>query len=307
MFVACVNQIPEPEGEQSEGYHILGNVPSNDELMGNDAVSDIHDFVEIYVFGIGRADAILITTENHAVMIDTGENRHGVHIARTLMSRNIFTLDYLIITHLDGDHVGGAHTLIRNMMVHNVIVPNYGRESRSVERFESAMLHSSTERHILTETISFTLDDAEFVIYPSQLEFFFFAREEDDEDDYTRDEDAPNENNFSIIVTVSHRENNLMFTGDAMASRLGEVLQVEEITAIDFDFLKLPHHGRHNRRSIEFLNTVNPRYAVSTCCVVRPIDRRVLASLENIGTEVFFTRHGGVHVTSDGYSLTVSQ
>jgi len=48
--------------------------------------------VEIYVFDMGKADAILIITENHTVMIDTGEDIHGREIVDYLSSRNIMVI-----------------------------------------------------------------------------------------------------------------------------------------------------------------------------------------------------------------------
>jgi len=78
--------------------------------------------VEILVFGIGRSDAILITTENHAMLIDTGSREHGPLIVEYLQRKDIDKIDYLIITHFDSDHVGGAYILISEIDVINVIV-----------------------------------------------------------------------------------------------------------------------------------------------------------------------------------------
>ena len=284
--------------------------------------------LEVSVFGLQSADSILLTTENYVVLIDTGERQHGRSIAERLFDRNIFHIDYLIITHFDRDHVGGAYDIIRFLGVNNVIVPNYRRISNSVRRFEEAKQRVGLEAHVLTETITLTLDDAVFVIYPTDLDFFVFGNEYDDGNDLgvdlgsesgitsqtgdTNNTDsyeviAPRENDFSIIVTVAHGENNFIFTGDAMAERLGMALETEEIIDIDFDFLKLPHHGRHNRRSVEFINAINPRYAVSTCCIDRPTDARVIAALESVGAEIFFSKNGIVHARSDGRTLAVTQ
>jgi len=261
--------------------------------------------LEVYVFGLSSADSILITTENYVVMIDTGERQHGHDIVEALFSRGIFHIDHLIITHFDRDHVGGAYDIIRFLGVRNIIVPNYHRESNSANRFREAKHRVGIEAYVLTDTISFVLDDATFEIVPSGLAFFIFGNEEDDADETDEDIFIPRENDFSILVNVTHGNNSFLFTGDAMAGRLGEFLEQDEISQVDF--LKLPHHGRHNRRTVEFLNAIKPRYAVSTCCHERPIDQRVVAVLENFGTEIFLSIHGGVSARSDGYVLVVSQ
>jgi len=262
--------------------------------------------LEVYVFGFLSADAIVVKTENYTVMIDTGERQHGNYILNWLFYRDIVYIDYLIITHFDRDHVGSAHYIINFMEVQNVIVPNYQRISNTVRRFENAMLLADIEAFVLLEEVSLTLDDAEITMYPSVLDFFVFSNEDDD-NDYIEDVTTPRENDFSIVVTISHGEKKFIFMGDAMAGRLSELLEMDEIFGVSFDFLKLPHHGRYNRLSTEFLKAINPRYAVSTCCTERPTDERIVTVLEYLGTEIFFSKNGGVRVRSDGLNLVVVQ
>ncbi|MCL1863713.1 MAG: MBL fold metallo-hydrolase [Defluviitaleaceae bacterium] len=259
--------------------------------------------MEIKIFGIGRADAVLITTQNHTVLIDTGENRHGRTIAHYMHGQNITSLDYLIITHFDSDHVGGAHEIIRFIGVENVIVPNYSRESRHVERFLAAKLAVGLESYVLKEEIRFTLDGAEFIVNPSALEYLHFPLDEDSDGD-----------DFSIVVSVTHGENSFLFTGDAVESRLSEILAHEELSA-RHDFLKVPRHGRYNRHSVELIHAISPRYAVITgfhpdklgCFAPeRPADERVIAELESIGAEIFFTMTESVRIICDGHTMSVS-
>jgi len=275
---------------------------------------DTSDTMEIIVFGIGRADAILITTENYSVMIDTGERQHGQPIVDYLLDQNINTIDYLIITHFDSDHVGGAYVILNEIDVRKVIVPNYSRESNHVNRFQAALEQLPLEPLILTETIRFTLDGTAFMVDPSQLEYFHFARDYEDDESDMADETIPlpTGNDYSIIVSITHGENNFLFTGDAVAGRLQELLENDEIINTDYDFLKVPRHGRHNRRSVEFIQAISPRYAVITgfhpdllpdYYPQRPSDERVIAALEDVGAKIFFTMSVGVRVRSDGANL----
>jgi len=268
--------------------------------------------LEIYIFGIGRSDAILIMTENHVVMIDTGERQHGSIIVDYLLMRRIDTIDYLVITHFDGDHIGGAYVVLDEINVRNVIVPNYSRESNHVRRFEAALERAQLEPIVLSETMRFTLGYVEFMVNPSDLNYVHFARhDEDDADEIIANISG---NDFSIVVSMTHGENNFLFTGDAVAGRLQELLENDEIMNINYDFLKVPRHGRHNRRIVEFIEQISPNYAVVTgfhpdmisyYYPQRPTDRRVIAALEDAGAEMFFTMSVGVRVRSDGRSLSV--
>ena len=292
-------------------FLIVVGCASNAEF-GADAVGTM----EIRIFGIGRADAILITTENHAVMIDAGERQYGPYITQYLLEQNIDRLDYLIITHFDRDHVGGAYVVISEIDVVNVIVPNYSRESNHFRRFETSMEEAQIEPLVLTETMRFALDFAEFIVDPSGLEYFHFTRDQDGyQDDAATDEtEQPTGDDYSIIVSVSHGDNNFLFTGDAVADRLQELLENYEIISIGYDFLKVPRHGRHNRQSVEFINTIKPRYAVITgfhpyfisdYYPERPTDERVINALEYVGAEIFFAMSIGVLAVSDGTNLTI--
>ena len=283
-------------------------------------VSDKSNIIEIIVFDIGKADAIIITTENHTVMIDTGENKHGPAIANYFRSRKINKIDYMIITHFHKDHVGGARTILRNLTVNQVIVPDYGKESKQYNRFIQALNDRGVGKNILKETVKFTLDDVEFILYPSRQEYREYIdniipgedNQNDDEnenDDYDEDEAGENdgsevkENDFSIVVSVKHGVNNFLFAGDAMAERIGELLATDDILETKYDFLKVPHHGKYNSRSLEFINAINPKYAVITCSFDKPADDRVVSALESIGADIYFTKNGDVCFISDGESL----
>ncbi|MDR2532714.1 MAG: MBL fold metallo-hydrolase [Oscillospiraceae bacterium] len=273
-----------------------------------------YGIAEVFVFGTGKADAILITTENFTVMIDAGENRHGQMLADELLNLGLTEIDYLIITHFHKDHVGGVRRIIENLTVNNVIVPDYGKSSRRYNQFVAATERAGLEPFVLTETIKLTLDKVEFTLYPPGQPYaeFGFAgndeNEEEDEDDY---DDIINvsevrENDFSIVTSVRHGNNDFLFTGDAVAKRLAELLLTEDIINTDYDFLKVPHHGRYNELSTEFISVISPKYAVITCSLENQPDIRVISALLEAEAEMFFTVFGGVHFISDGSVLNAA-
>ena len=265
--------------------------------------------LEILVFNTGKADAILITTENHTVMIDTAERAHGSMIVEYLVERGITQIDYMIITHFDKDHVGGAYQIISNLDVNEVVVPNYLRVTNHYLRFVEAMQNSGIKPTVLekNDLLKFTLDNADFVIYPSSLEFHEYEENDSGIRDDFGDEGTINVNNYSLVTTVQHGNNNFSFTGDAMARRTREIFQTPEIMNTDFIFLKVPHHGRYNMRSMEFIHAITPKYAVITDSQSEPASVRLVSALEGAGAKVFFTRNGNVYFTSDGHVLIPNQ
>jgi len=303
-----VENIKDITQSEPETPLISEDVTENIDVIDIIDIIDNSNALEIFIFGIGKADAILITTENHTVMIDTGENKHGPQIADYLFSHNIAEIDYLIITHFHKDHVGGADTIIRNFKIGEIIVPNYGKGSKQYNRFAEAMRESNIDETILTKTMEFILDNSKFTVYPSEQEYYYYGDSEDgedNEDEGYNDEISVNENNFSIAVSVNHGNNNFLFTGDAKSKRLKELLSVDDIINTDYDFLKVPHHGRYNKRTAEFIHAISPKYAVITCSANSPADERVINALEEVGANIYFTSDGDIFCVSDGNDLTV--
>ena len=268
--------------------------------------------MEVLVFNAGKADAILVLTENHTVMIDTGEEEHGQLIVDELLSRDITVVDYLIITHFDKDHVGGAAEIISSLDVKAVVVPNYRRDSRHYLRFADAMHENSIEPVILKKysPLEFILDGVIFTTYPSDLDFAEYsvgqdASEADYDDEDDEDIELPNVNNFSLVTSITHGNKNFLFTGDAKARRLKELLSTREIMNTQYDFLKVPHHGRYNKRSMEFILAISPSYAVITCSKDNPADGQIVSSLSSVRAEAFLTTQGAVYCISNGELLTV--
>jgi beta-lactamase superfamily II metal-dependent hydrolase len=287
----------------------FGCAKNNEDVQESEVATENSGILEIYVLNTGKADAIILTTDNHIVLIDTGEETHGQMITDFLTNRDIYAIDYMIITHFDRDHVGGAAFIIDNMQVHNVVVPNYLRESRHYLNFVRAMDEVDITPTVLERmnVMAFAIDGVSFVIYPANLPFteYIIGVDDDDEDDDEDETDLPNVNNFSLITHVIHGENYLLFTGDAKAGRLRDFLMVGEMQADGVDFLKVPHHGSFNRRSEEFIQVTSPRYAVITAADESHVDSELINTLDEVGATVFFTSYGHVYARSDGENLLV--
>ena len=86
----------------------------------------------------GKADAIVLHTNNSTVLIDTGLKSGGKELVQLIKSQGIDTIDYLILTHFDKDHVGGAARVIKKLKVNNIITSDYFKDSDEVEDYLEA-------------------------------------------------------------------------------------------------------------------------------------------------------------------------
>lgn len=252
--------------------------------------SDSTDFGEmkLIVFETGKSDSILVQTENHTILIDTGDDDDATTITEYMRQKRIKTVDYLIITHYDNDHIGSADTVFETFTVNTVLQPDATDKGAYYEEYVAARDKSGAKvESLLGTTYSFTLDGVEFAVYPPQKKAY---------DGGT--------NELSMCILIKHGHRSFMVSGDIMNERMGELMALGDIHA---DFLKVPHHGKHIASTAEFLSKVNPYYAVITDSKANPADSRTLEILKSLGCRSYSTDSGAVIVESDGKTFTVRQ
>lgn len=99
--------------------------------------------LQVTLFKIGKADAIVVQNGDKTAIIDAGEEEDGEEVVTFLKDQGISYVDTLIITHFDKDHVGGAGTLIEELEIGQVLIPNY--EGSNTE-YSDFFICNETER-----------------------------------------------------------------------------------------------------------------------------------------------------------------
>ena len=102
---------------------------STSALFGN-SFDKNSDFVRI--IDVGQGDSILIYSNGYSALIDTGLSDAASDVCTALESCGIKTLDVLLITHLDSDHIGAAAGVTEIYGVKNLIMPEISSESEGI-------------------------------------------------------------------------------------------------------------------------------------------------------------------------------
>lgn len=199
--------------------------------------------LKVTFLDVGKADAIVLQSESSTVVIDCGEKGDGKKISSILEESGTTVIDYLIITHFDKDHVGGAPKVLKTFDVKNVLTPDYTGNVSEYDKFAETLDGRGITPMKLKEDISFTLDDVDYTVYAPKKDFY-------------GDGDSA-ENNFSLVTKAVHHNNTLLFTGDAMEERLDEIMDIGKCT-----LLKVPYHGRKLDNLGDFLEATEPKCAV---------------------------------------------
>ena len=118
---------------------------------------------------VGKADGAILQTANHTVVIDCGEKSDGKKMVARLQEYGVETVDALILTHYDQDHIGGAPKVIGNFSIGQVIGARQKEESKRYNQLSEALDAKGLELELPGTPLTFTLDDAVFTVYPHKI------------------------------------------------------------------------------------------------------------------------------------------
>lgn len=263
----------------------MSTIESADET-DSQTVSTEADELTVTFFDVGKGDCMLIETSQGSIMIDTGYEENGEDIVSWLQERGIDTLEYLILTHPDKDHIGGADIVINNINVENVIDTNCETKSDDYKQYKQAATDKGITILTLEDTKEINLGSATFILYPPLSDLF------------------KGQNDYSIVTKLVYGETDFLFAGDAEDERIEELLT--QISDLDSTVLKVPHHGTLMKNSEEFFDAVSPKYSIITSDL-EDVYQGVTDILGNLGSKVYETGKGEIKMTSDGKTITVIQ
>ena len=226
------------------------------------------DGLQVHVIDVGKADAILIESEDAAVLVDTGTIDYSEKILHYLHGRNITKLDALVVSHADSDHLGGAENLLQSVSVEEILCSRYSNVEHVFPNASAAQVGD------VYEYGDFCLE----VIGP-EVKF-------------------ETENDNSLVFRLRYEAFTMLFCGDI--ERDAENALLFSGADLRADVLKVPHHGSDTSSSALFLEAVSPSYAViSTGEDQSRLPRNaVLKRLHDAGIEFFRTDKQGTIVFS---------
>lgn len=243
--------------------------------------------VKIHFIDVGQGDATLIQCGEHVMLIDAGDNDKGTAVQLYLTKQGVKKLDYLILTHPDADHIGGADVVITKFAIDRVFMADFEKDNQTYREVTDALASKKLKWTTPSPGTVYSLGTAEFTIL------------------------APNDtyedpNNASIALLLQNGDTGFLFTGD------GEEEAEEDILAnglcVEADVYKAGHHGSDTASCEAFLEAADPDYAVISCGEGNSYGHphaAVLNSLRAMGIQVFRTdEQGSIIAESDGTKIT---
>lgn len=198
---------------------------------------------KVVFFSVGQGDAILISQGMNQIVIDGGRDgqlllsRLGRHIP--FYDR---TIEVLIPTHPDADHIGGLSALLERYQVKTVLDTGARTDTKSAFLFFRDLEREGAQSvpGVRGTSIDLPRGGKLSVIFPNG----------------PLPPDVPETNEGSLVSRFEYGETRFLFFGD---------LPDEEQFITDLapvDVLKAAHHGSQHSTSAQLLDLIHPKTAV---------------------------------------------
>jgi competence protein ComEC len=254
---------------------------------------------------VGQGDGILMEFPNGATcLVDGGsadiKNLGKYRLEPFLKSKGIGELDYAVITHTDSDHIGGLKELMLegNIKIHRLIMPEIAETYKEPAYFELVSLALDNDIRVFYITEGDTIREGDVAItclHPSK-NFI-----------------ASSSNGYSTVLSIRYKEYDMLLTGDLELEGEDKLIYAlqQEITGMDFDVLKVAHHGSRYSTSKELLDIIKPEIAVISYGKNNSYGHphaELLHRLVNSKCNIYTTAQGGaIKIETDGYNVMISK
>lgn len=251
----------------------------------------VGDGMSVTFLDVGKADATFINAGDYNILIDAGIDRDAQDITNFLDRYAIDSLDMVIASHGDSDHIGGMATILNTYRVDSFLTFDVkDRYKPSLEIYYS-MLDAIEKNNV---NVTYTKAGDTYKLGKIKVEVL------------SPDHEYKDNNDDSVIVKVNYGKTDFLFTGDA--SKDVEEYLLKNNVDVKCDVLKVAHHGSSTSTTEHFLQAVNP--AIAVVPVGENINNlpnvEVIKRLKNFGLELYRSDyHGDVTLVSDGREITV--
>lgn len=206
-------------------------------------------YLKVVFLDVGQGDAIYIEAPNgRQMLIDGGPDAKLLSSLSKVMPFADRSLDMIVATHPDSDHIGGFPLLLDNYKVGSILENGAKGDSKISTSLEEKIAKKKINKIIAHRGMHIILDEKRNIYF----DILFPDR------DITNFES----NDAGIVGKLVYGEKSFLFTGDASLYTENLIEWNENSKTLDADVLKLGHHGSRTSSSILWLKKVSPEVAI---------------------------------------------
>jgi competence protein ComEC len=282
------------DNSSSSSESISNNIDSNESESVTKKLKDTatDPTMSVTFVDIGQGDATLIESDGEYMLIDTGDRDSDNTLITYMQERGVETIDYLILTHPHADHIGEAAEIVETFDVEEIITPQ--------------VPDNLVPTTVVYENLLDAMDEKGLSFHAAENETFDFG--DCTVNTFTASGEYSHVNNYSVLVKITHGDNDFLITGDCEVEEENEFLNRD--IDISADVMKAAHHGSDTSSSEEWLKEVSPQYTVISCGADNKYghpDTETYSRLCEYSTQVYRTDEDGTVIfESDGVGISCS-
>jgi competence protein ComEC len=243
---------------------------------------------------VGQGDAILITAPNgRELLIDSGPDQSVLDQLGTTKSFFDRTIDIVMATHSDKDHIGGFPYLFDQFTIPMVIESEISSPTLIDKSVTEKVLTEQSDRLIARSGERIILDPKHGVV----IDILF-------PDQNTTGWET---NEASVVTKVSYGNTSFLLTGDSPNEVENHLVKTYG-PQLRSNVLKLGHHGSKTSSSQDFLETVHPEIAIVSAGLGNKYGHpnpEVIERVESVNAQIIETSTAGnITCRSDGHMVS---
>lgn len=247
--------------------------------------------LKVSFLNVGQGDAILIESPTKTqVLIDGGRDRSVLRELGKRMSPLDRSIDMVVETHPDADHIGGLSGVLKNYTVSYVLSSKVESDTNTVLALADAVANEKGVVEVTArrgQRIDIGGGAYLLVLFPD------------------REVGDLETNTGSVVMQLVYGSTKIMLTGDAPSS-VEEWLVRLDGEDLESAVLKAGHHGSRTSTSDAWLAMVNPAHVVISAGKDNSYGhphKEVLERIEISGADTLSTVTGAVRLESDGKEI----
>ena len=266
-----------------------------------------HHDLKATVIDVGQgSSALLELPHGFCMLIDGGGfNDNSVFdvgakiVAPFLWRQKIMTVDLLILSHPDSDHLNGLLYIAEHFNVKNVWTNNEPADTSSYQSFLEIIRNKKIHAPRFKDMNRIeSINGVEIkILYPDKG-FMSASKKEK----WRRD------NNNSLVIKINFGSKSFLFPGDIEAKAEKELVKIGD-DELKSNVLIAPHHGSKKSSTLLFLKKVQPEYIIISAGDNNRFGfphSTVLTRYRKLGCRILQTgTHGAIEMVTDGQSMKV--
>jgi competence protein ComEC len=208
-----------------------------------------NQYLKVIFFDVGQGDSIYIEAPNGKQMLIDGGNGEDI-LPNLIKVMPLFdkSLDVVVVTNPDLDHIGGLVKVLDDYNVGLVLEPGTDPKTTIYENLEKEIIDNKIDNKIARRGMKIILDEKENIYF----DIIFPDRDVNDWET----------NDGSIVGKLIYDDISFLLMGDATRYTENLIYWNENKEFLQSDVLKLGHHGSHTSSSLLWLETIKPKIAI---------------------------------------------